>query len=83
MFVEIISAVIGGGNFLKSTETVKKGKFYGPSHFIIAIDPKRFNKNIQISLNKYLKELSKNNTLRIPGNNGSRIEKKELNLVFQ
>ena len=77
MFVEIISAVIGGGNFLKNTETVKKRKFYGPSHFIITIDPKKFNKNIKFNIEKYLKELSKNNTLRIPGINSSKIEKKK------
>jgi len=59
MFVEIINAVIGGRNFLKNTETIKKRKFYGLNHFIIAIDPKQFNKNIKFSLDKYLKELSK------------------------
>ena len=76
MFIEILSAVIGGGNFLKNTEIIKNNKFYGPSHFIIAIDPNKINKNSKSNIEKYLKELSKNYKLRIPGLNSLKIEKK-------
>lgn len=78
ILIEILSAVLGGGNFLKNTEVIKNKKFYGPSHFIIAIDPKKINKNSKLNIEKYFKELSNNYTLRIPGLNSLKIEKKRI-----
>lgn len=76
MLIEVLSAVIGGGNFLKNAEIVKNRRFYGPSHFIIAIDPNKINKNAKLNIEKYIKELSQNKKLRIPGIKSLEIEKK-------
>ena len=35
------SRFIGSGNSLEKTESYNKKTFYGPSHFILAIDPKK------------------------------------------
>ena len=78
ILVEIMSAVIGSGNFLEKTESYNKKAFYGPSHFILAIDPKKFNKKFFHDLHKYLYKVSKNKSLRIPGLSGDNIEKNRL-----
>lgn len=39
LLVELLSGVLGGGHFGADTETIKDGRFQGPSHFVLAVDP--------------------------------------------
>ena len=76
MMIEILSGILSSGNFGNKTELLKKGKFFGPSHFVIAIDPKKFDcLNFSKNLKSYIFQVRKKN-LRLPGFDSNKIEKK-------
>ena len=43
MMIEVLSGCLSFGNFGAKAESIDAGKFLGPSHFVIAIDPAKFN----------------------------------------
>jgi len=43
MMIEVLSGCLSFGNFGARAECIDGGKFLGPSHFVIAIDPAKFN----------------------------------------
>jgi len=42
MMIEVLSGCLSAGNFGADAECVKDGKFQGPSHFVLAINPSKF-----------------------------------------
>ena len=42
MMIEVLAGCLSSGNFGASAEGIADGKFLGPSHFVLAIDPSKF-----------------------------------------
>lgn len=81
--IEVLSGILSDGNFGSRTEIMKDGKFLGPSHFVLAINPALILGSIekfQGLMQKYIRDIRNDKPgIRLPGDRGDKVETERRN----
>merc|ERR1711967_180374 len=81
--IEVLSGCLSAGNFGADAECIRDGKFLGPSHFVLAIDPVKFggvDGDFAKAMQKYVSDIKAPapDGIRYPGEQGVAAQKDRL-----
>ena len=66
--IEVLSGLLANGAVGKQTETFgEQGVFLGASHFVLALQPERYNPDYTSLATSYFAEMHRGQKLRLPG----------------
>ena len=80
MMIDILSGLLSGGFSGADTESLNKdGLFLGPSHFVLAIDPKKLGLGFfEAEMQTYIEGIRKGGEVRLPGDSSNEKRLKRL-----